>query len=53
MARQKKDGIALNCNIDKEIAEALERYCQETRLSKTAAVEMALKEYLSTYKDKQ
>lgn len=51
MARQKKDGVALNCFIDKSIADSLEKFCEETRLSKTATVERALIEYFNTMEE--
>ena len=42
MARAKKDGRFLNCYIDKTVLEQLERYCKETGLPKTTAIERIL-----------
>lgn len=46
MARQKKASKALNINLDVEIYRWLEEYCNETGLTKTAAVERALQKQL-------
>ena len=42
----KKDGIKISVLLDAEIHEELEKYCKRTYLSKTAAIEKALKEML-------
>ena len=52
MARPKKDGTYLNCKIETSVAKDLDKYCQETGLSKTVTVEKALKEYFSEKKSK-
>lgn len=39
MARPKKDGKYVNFYIDSELLKRLEEYCEETGLSKTAAIE--------------
>ena len=49
MPQHKKDFIPLNCKLDKEIAEELEKFTKETGLSKTATVEKALKNYLGEF----
>ena len=46
MARPKKDGKAVSLIMDKDLYDRLEDYCDETYLSKTAAIEKALKEML-------
>lgn len=46
MPRAKKDGKFLNCYVDREILEKLERYCDETGIPKTSVVEKALGQYL-------
>ena len=39
MARPKKDGKYVNFYMDSELLKRLEKYCEETGLSKTAAIE--------------
>lgn len=39
MARPKKDGKYVNFYIDSELLKRLKEYCEETGLSKTAAIE--------------
>lgn len=39
----------LNCKIDKALSDKLEKFIQETRLSKTATVEKALATYIERY----
>lgn len=43
MARPKKEGKAVSLLMDKSLFEQLEQYCEVTYLSKTAAIEKALK----------
>jgi predicted transcriptional regulator len=49
MGREKKNYESLNCKLDKEIAEMLSRFCEETGLSKTVTVERAVKMYVERY----
>lgn len=49
MRRTVKENIALSMRIDKQISERLENFCEETCRTKTAAVEMILREYLDKY----
>lgn len=46
MSRPTKDSKALNIKIDTELYKQLEQYSKESRLTKTAIVELALEEYL-------
>lgn len=39
----------LNCKIDKTLSDKLEKFIQDTRLSKTATVEKALAAYIERY----
>lgn len=39
----------LNCKIDKALSDRLEKFVQDTRLSKTATVEKALDAYIERY----
>lgn len=39
----------LNCKIDKALSDKLEKFVQDTRLSKTATVEKALTAYIERY----
>ena len=43
MARPKKEGKAVSLLMDIDLFEQLEEYCEKTYLSKTAAIEKALK----------
>ena len=45
MARAKKDGQFFNCYIEKELWDKLNTHSEETKIPKTAIVEMALKDY--------
>lgn len=50
MARPKtKNGKALNCNIDVNIANMLDDYSQKTGVSKTRTVEFALMDYFAKH----
>ena len=49
MSKDKKISKAVHCEIDKEIADDLERLCKNTGLSKTVAIERALKAYIECY----
>jgi len=46
MARPKKDGKTVSLIMEKELFDRLEAYCDETYLTKTAAIEKALTELL-------
>lgn len=39
----------LNCKIDKTLSDKLEKFIQDTRLSKTVTVEKALEMYIERY----
>lgn len=53
MAKQNKDWKALNIKLDKTIYEQLEKYCEETGLSKTVAVERILSKAFKEYEEKK
>lgn len=42
MARPKKDGRYLNCYLENQVLERLEKYCEDTGLTKTVAIERIL-----------
>ena len=46
MPRPKKDSKILNIKLDSKIYDELAKYCDKTKLTKTAAVELAIEEYL-------
>lgn len=46
MARAKKEGSYLNAKLPTETIERVRAYSEQTRIPKTAIVEIALKEYL-------
>ena len=52
MARAKKDGKALNCNIDRQIYERLEEYCHEVGQTETLAIQRILGQFLNDYYEK-
>lgn len=49
--RTRKESEILHCKIDKQIAEMLVKLCQETGLSKTVAVERAIKMYEQYFRE--
>ena len=49
MARPKKNAEMLHCMIEKELCDKLKIICEETGLTKTTAVERALKVYIALY----
>ena len=46
MAREQKDGRFLNCKLPGTLMDKLAAYHQDSRVPKTAVVEIALTEYL-------
>ena len=51
MPKHKKDWKALNIKIQSEVYDELEKYCEETGLSKTVAVERILSKVFKEYKE--
>ena len=49
MNKPLKNGVPLNCKIDKKTADQLDEFTKQTKLSKTATVERALKTYFENY----
>lgn len=49
MAREKKDYVAFNCKLDRDVAERLDRYCDIKGQTKTLAVERILTGYFDEY----
>ena len=47
MPRPKKDGKFVNVYMEKSIADAADRYSEETGVPKTKVIEKALEEYLA------
>lgn len=52
MARPKKDWVKLTLSIDKKVDEELRKYCEETGLPLTVAVERFIKNGLNVFNDK-
>ena len=50
MAQKSKDFEYFSCKMDKNVSDALEKYCTDSRMSKTAVVEIAVTEYLEKQK---
>ena len=50
MANKPKDFEYFSCKMDKNVSDALEKYCTDSRMSKTAVVEIAITEYLEKQK---
>lgn len=53
MAKQNKDWKALNIKLDRTVYEQLEKYCEETGLSKTVTVERILNKAFKEYEEKK
>lgn len=49
MARANKEYKNLNCKIDKGVSDKLEKFIEDTKMSKTATVERALTEFIEKY----
>lgn len=50
MAQKSKEFKNLNCKVDIKVSDELEKFIEETKLSKTATVEKALIMYIEHYK---
>lgn len=46
MARAKKEGIARTFYLKKDVAEAMDKYSEQTGIPKTTVVEKAIEEYI-------
>jgi len=53
MAKPKKDGKYVNIYMDRELAERLEAYSDETGIPKTFVIEKAVKAYLDQKEDQE
>lgn len=53
MARPKKDGKYVNFYMNSELLKRLEKYCEETGLSKTTAIERFIAKGIKEYKEKK
>lgn len=51
MPKPRKNWKALNIKIQSEVYEELEKYCEDTGLSKTVAVERILSKTFKEYKE--
>lgn len=51
MARPHKEQEMLHCRLDKRIAEMLNKFSEETGLTKTKAVERAVERYIKSYEE--
>lgn len=49
MPRPKKDAKILNIKLIKTVSDQLERFCEETGMSKTTAIEKILAQYFDSY----
>ena len=49
MSREKKDAKLLNIKLDRSIHEKLERFCEESGMTKTKATEKILASYFEDY----
>ncbi len=49
MARSKKDAKILNIRMDLDVYEELEKFCEETGLTKTTATEKILHKFFEEY----
>jgi hypothetical protein len=53
MPRAKKDGVHLNCYINRELREKLDAYAEEKGQTVTMALERILKQYFDSLTDEQ
>ena len=53
MGRQKKDSKPINLNLDRQLVEQLEQYCEEVGQTKTTALERILRRFLEEYYEKE
>lgn len=53
MARPKKDGRYFNCYMNNKVLDDLEKYCEETGLTKTMAIERILAQYFARQSQKK
>ena len=53
MPRAKKDGVNLNCSINRELREKLDAYAEEKGQIVTMTLERILKQYFDSLTDKQ
>ena len=53
MTRAKKDGVHLNCYINRELREKLDAYAEEKGQTVTMALERILKQYFDSLTDEQ
>ena len=49
MSMPKKESCTINCKIDKLLYDKLVKMCEDTGLSKTKAIERAIKMYYEEY----
>ena len=49
MSRTKKDAKMLNVKLAKDVSDELEKFCEETGITKTIAVEKILHQYFEQY----
>ena len=52
MSRPKKDYIIISVKLDANINKNLVEYCEKTRYTKTAVIELALEQYLKDNRTK-
>lgn len=51
MAKPTKDGVKVSYVLDRETAEMLNQFCNETGRTKTKVVELAIKEFVEKHKE--
>lgn len=52
MSRVKKDARFLNMKLDREIYDRLEKFCEETGMTKTMATEKIMDQFFEKYFDR-
>ena len=52
MSRVKKDARFLNMKLDREIYDLLEKFCEETGMTKTTATEKIMDQFFEKYFDR-
>ena len=51
--REAKEGIKVNYNLEKQLVDELNEFCDKTGRTKTKVVEMAIRDFLDKHKDKE
>ena len=51
--KKKDGGVKVSYILEKDVAESLEKFCEETGRTKTKVVELAIQEFIDNHKEKK